>query len=313
MNAIETIKCTWEEFVKANPNSNTVSKKYFYRGQSNGINPKTNKFIEWPVISSFNRSFSDYEFEKFIIQQVDFISSKYADYGIVKNRKIDKEDNLSKIYFLQHYGIPTCFIDFTYHPLIALYFAITGLEMKSGGLFNIEGYHNEYSNEYFTIYKINIKKLREVLNIRSFSKSDPFNLYNYDSYRIHIDSDNFGYLALDEDPLSKIKNIDSNYNLKHQHACFLMYDNSKYQNDIAVNGFEDFLTNYIESKSIKVEEPIIYKYQIGYNGAYKPTHAKRFTYKPLFTFLREQKVIGYNLFDDIQGLRYDFKFFHQEY
>ncbi|HNX55903.1 MAG TPA: FRG domain-containing protein [Prolixibacteraceae bacterium] len=313
MNAIETIKCTWEKFVDENYTSSIDDKKFMYRGQTNGKNPKTSNFMEWPLVSSYNRSNSDYEFNKFIYQQVEFISTRYYGYDIIKKRKIDEEEILAQIYFLQHYGIPTCFIDFTYHPLIALYFAVTGLEMRSGGYFNPEGFFNEYSNEYFTIYKIDIQGLVNTLNIKTINKSNSIDSFNYDDYRIDIDVDNFGYIAVDTDPLSKIKNPESNYNLKHQHSCFLMYDNSKIQNHLAGIGFEEFLTKHIEAMSIRVKEPIIYKYQIGYNGAYKPRHDKRFTYEPLFTFLREEKVIGYDLFDDIQGLRYDFKFFHQEY
>ena len=81
MKAIETIECTWEKFVEANPISNIEDKKFIYRGQTNGEITNKNgeiEFAEWPIISSFNRYIpsDQYSFSDFIFQQVSFLSDR---------------------------------------------------------------------------------------------------------------------------------------------------------------------------------------------------------------------------------------------
>jgi hypothetical protein len=203
MEAIETKNYTWEEFVKDNPKSNINDKKYIYRGQTNGEiinNEGKTEFVEWPIISSFNRQVKSEQlsFDKFIFQQVSFIpTNKYNNYKIVRERKLSEANTISQIYFLQHYGIPTCFVDFTFHPLIALYFAISDMSMQSGGKYTIDGFCNDYPDDYyFTIYKIQIEEFRELLKIQNLKHLDLKIFVEYDDYRIDIDYDYHGHFAL---------------------------------------------------------------------------------------------------------------------
>lgn len=186
--------------------------------------------------------------------------------------------------------------------------------MQSSGDFTVQGFPLYYpENYYFTIYKIDCIKLKEVLKVQELKHLGQNIWLEYDFYRINIDENSFGHFALDLDPLSKINNPESNYNIRNQHSCFLLYDNARFTNHPKGSGFEDFLIKYLEPNCNEITQPIIYKYQIKYNSAFRPTHQHRHEIKPLFSFLKEQQVIGCNLFDDIQGLKYDFNFFHQEY
>lgn len=303
---------TWEEFIEDNPKSNIKDKKFIYRGQSNGFvydkegNPT---FKEWNIVSSFNRFYvpgsRQYNFEEFISQQISFIPSKYSEYEFVKKNNLDKANAISQIYFLQHYGVPTCFIDFTFHPLVALYFSISAMKGQSGGSYP-KGLPNFYPDEYvFSIYKIDVEALKKVFKIHDLKHTDIEFWLNYDFYKIKLTDLKWAHLALDLDPLSKIDNQEQNFNIRKQHSCFLMYDNGKCN-----IGFEEFLAQYIKEET---NEPIIYKYRFKYNSAYRPIDRLRGKVEPLFNRLRKEKVIGKDLFNDIQGIKYDFNFFHQEF
>lgn len=306
---------TWEEFIETNPQSNIEDKKFIYRGQSNGViyDKKGNRtFDPWNIVSCFNRFYvprsHQYDFEKFISQQIEFIPSKYSEYEFVKKNNLDKANAISQIYFLQHYGVPTCFIDFTFHPLVALYFSIASMKGQSGGIYS-KGFPNFYPDNYvFSIYKIDIEALKRVFKIQDLKHTDIAFWLNYDFYKINFTDNKWAHLALDLDPLSKIDNQEQNFNLKKQHSCFLLYDNRKCN-----IGFEEFLAQYIQNMKVYITKPIIYKYQFKYNSAYRPMHELRGKVEPLFNRLRKEKVIGKDLFNDIQGIKYDFNFFHQEF
>ena len=167
---IDIINVTWQEFIETNPLSNLLDRKFIYRGQTNSS--LDNEFKEWELVSSFNRYYttSQDRFDSFISQQISFMDSTYSQYEIVKNNGILNSNIISKIYFLQHYGVPTCFLDFTFNPLIALYFSISGLKGQSGGICTIEGFPEYYpDNFFFTIIKIDYNRLQELLTLRIYN------------------------------------------------------------------------------------------------------------------------------------------------
>lgn len=306
-NFINIIDSTWENFVQENPIDNIEIKKYIYRGQTNGSD--NGKFTEWEIVSSFNRYYkkNQYRFSQFIGQQVSFIESTYAGYEFVKNSEIANSNMISKIYFLQHYGIPTCFIDFTFNPLISLYFSISALKGQSGGTFTVDGFPLYYPEDhYFTIIKINIEELKKVINIKNLEHHELDLFINYDSYSIEINNFNTAHISLDLSPLDSI-DYKNNFNLQRQSACFLLYDNAS-KNSYS---FEKFLDIYLKNNKIDIKVPIITKYHIKYNSAYKPMHSRQPNYESLFQFLINKNITGKTLFNDIQGLKYDFNFFHQ--
>lgn len=56
--------------------------------------------------------------------------------------------NFEKLASMQHYGIPTRFLDFTLNPLIALYFACEKKGSKDGRVVFTKNYLNHFNNEY---------------------------------------------------------------------------------------------------------------------------------------------------------------------
>ena len=305
---INIIDTTWENFIHQNPANNTLNKQFIYRGQTNGtIN---GNFKEWEIVSSFNRYYKkhQYKFPEFIGQQIAFIDTTYADYEFIKNSSILNSSIISKIYFLQHYGIPTCFLDFTFNPLVALYFSISSLKGQSGGAYSADGFPSHYSVDYyFTVIRIDLIELKKVIEIKNIEHFH-FDLFlNYDSYRIDINPYQYAHLAFDLEPLNSIDNSIVNYNLKNQSSCFLMYDNAARN----TGSLENFLKNYITYYNTTIKNPIITKYRIKYNSAFKPMHSRQPDYISLFKYLINNNVTGSNLFNDIQGIKYDFNFFHQ--
>jgi hypothetical protein len=305
---IEITPITWQEFIDTNPMSNLNNKKYIYRGQTN--NSVNGKFEEWELVSSFNRNYTklQYRFSKFMSQQVSFMDSTYSEYEFVKSTDILNSNIISKIYFLQHYGIPTCFVDFTFNPLISLYFSISALKGQSGGANTVEGFPAYYpENYYFTIIRIETERLRQLLGIKDLQHFELDLFINYDSYCIDIDRNYYAQIALDLDPLESVNNS-NNFNLLNQDSCFLLFDNAS----CSSFSFEKFLRLYIEKHQILINEPLITKYHIKYNTAFKPMRSRQPNYTSLFKFLKQNNISGKTLFNDIQGLKYDFNFFHQE-
>ncbi len=305
---IENIYTTWEDFVSKNPVSNLNDKKYIYRGQTNSFS--NGRFTEWEIISSFNRYYSKlhYRFSQFISQQVSFMNSTYSEYEFVKNSNILNSSIISKIYFLQHYGVPTCFIDFTYHPLIALYFSISSLKGQSGGENTIEGFPKYYPENYcFTVLRIDTTKLQKLIGIKNLEHFELDLFIKYDSYCIDVDRNNYAQITLDLFPVQSVNNS-NNFNLLNQDSCFLLFDNASC-NSIS---FEKFLHLFIEKHQVLINEPFITKYHIKYNTAFKPMKSRQPEYISLFKFLKQNNISGKTLFNDIQGLKYDFNFFHQE-
>ena len=305
---IEYIYTTWEEFAKENPVSNLENKRFIYRGQTNSF--LNEKFLEWEIVSSFNRYYSKlhYRFSQFISQQIAFMDSTYSEYEFVKNSNILDSNIISKIYFLQHYGVPTCFIDFTYHPLIALYFSISSLKGQSGGRNTIDGFPKYYHENYcFTVIRIDTNKLQTIIGIKDLEHFQLDLFLKYDSYCIDVDRNIYAQIALDLFPLQSTNNS-NNFNLLKQNSCFLLFDNASC-NSIS---FEKFIHLFIEKHHIQINEPFITKYHIKYNTAFKPMRSRQPDYTSLFKFLKQNNISGKTLFNDIQGLKYDFNFFHQE-
>lgn len=191
---------------------------------------------------------------------------------------------------------------------MALYFSISSLKGQSVGAYSADGFPLFYPEDYyFSVIKIDISELKKVVKINNIDHFDLDLFMKYDSYCIDINQYNYAHLAFDLDPLNSIDNSVSNYNLENQSPCFLMYDNAACN----TGSLENFLSNYITHHNISMKKSIITKYHIKYNSAYKPMHSKQPDNISLFKYLINNKITGSNLFNDIQGLKYDFNFFHQ--
>lgn len=290
---------SWEDFITdtyLNKNSD-----FIYRGQSNSIS--NSKFEQWGLVSTFNRHYSNenFRFDSFLSQQLEnsLFLHTYKDYEFVKRTHLDKSDLITKLYFLQHYGIPTSLIDFSLNPLVALYFAITSLRGHSGGEYDNEGFPKYYPPECkVTIYRINHRILKDKLGIMEINNQKNSLFLNYEKYRLDLSSLKSCYLGLDVKPHEKInKNVD-NYNLKQQDGAFILFDNANAKNYDLIR----FLIEYCHRKDIIFSEPLIKIYNIKYNSLYKPKHSKQPNYKPVFRFLEEQGITGKTLFNDFQSI-----------
>jgi hypothetical protein len=309
---IENIQnITWEKYIEETDSSDFTKSDYIYRGQSNSYN-FSEPFDKWKIISSFNRYYSrkNFRFQSFIGQQLEenLFKTIYGNYEFVKRTNLDKSDLITRLYFLQHYSIPTCLIDFTFNPLVALYFALSSLKGHQAKRFNNEGFPTIYPSECkISIYQINHKLLREVLKIKEIENTSNDLFLQYEKYRIDLYRNKFVYLGIDLTPHSKINPEIDNYNIREQNGCFILFDN------ISNNKYDliSFLEQYCKINKITFKEPLIKIYNIDYNNIYCPTHSKQSDYKPVFRFLQEKNITGKILFNDYQGLKYDFNFFHE--
>lgn len=75
---------------------------------------------------------------------------------------------------------------------------------------------------------------------------------------------------------------------------------------------EKYLDFYTSFDQLQLVKPVVTVYNINYNSLYKKMHSRNPNHVPVFKFLKQQKLTGQYLFNDIQGLKYDFSFFHQQ-
>lgn len=306
MSFINTVCVTWQQFIEENQEANK-EKRFIYRGHTNEV--IGDEFVEWDLKSSFNRYYGDskYTFETFLLQQYQFIEDRYSNYPVIKESGILNSNLISKIYFFQHYGIPTCFVDFTYNPLIALYFAISSIKGQSGGVFSDDGYPKFYNDDaYVSIIRIDHQALTELLGLKPLIHFNDDLSLNYKEYSIHLSSGLNAAIALDLNPQSS--GDFENFNLNRQESCLLLYDNL-YTGNLSL---EEFIASFLEKEGKVNIEPFIVKYQIKYNSVFKALHSKQPDSISLFKYLKNNKISGEYLFNDLQGLKYDFNFFHQE-
>lgn len=317
MGALKEIYLTdWQDFIDIFNTYDAASHKYIFRGHSNSIH-ENNKFIEWSLVSSFNRvqKKNSYSFYNLLTQQFqsDLFKIHYSDYKFKAAKELSKVSLLEKCYFFQHYGIPTCFIDFTFDPLIALYFSLSNIDGRSGGQYDVATgsplfYSNDTTRDYVTIYEIDHQELARQLGIKQI-KSENFTGFSIDDFIVAPTNQNrfSAFLALDLDPLSNCSKIILNHNLKKQESCFIFYDNE----DVRMS-LEDFIDFYFTVENKKVEYPLIKKYNINYNSLFKKRGSQNREHESVFTYLKRVNRTGRDLFDDLQGLKYDFNFFHQQ-
>jgi hypothetical protein len=134
-------------------------------------------------------------------------------------------------------------------------------------------------------------------------------ILNYEKYGISFSYNTYyqriAYIALDLQPKVSIESQHENYNLSNQKSCFLLFDNCN-SNDI---GFEEFVQSYILQNNIKLKEPIIEISKIPYNSIYSKSKRNHPESISLFRYLTERNISGRYLFNDLQGLKYDFNSF----
>lgn len=293
---------SWEDFAKQFSEYNP-DLPYIYRGHSNHFDKTRGEFIQWKLVSSFNRRMSEDQrtFSTLLGQQysAELFNKIFSGYKFT--RGLNNSSLLEKIYYFQHYGIPTCFIDFTYHPLIALYFSLSEIITP-----NVKSFSNNRSNTfnedwYFSIYQLNYELLNKKLGIKILDNNSTDCQLNepQDYHKFEFDLDEFRYyhILLDLNPKSHILN----YNLENQKSCYLLFDNHLFGQDKI--SFENFLIQYGKINGLSLDEPILNIYNIKYNSIINRLENRK---KNVFKFLIDKNITGKYLFDDIQGLKYDY-------
>ncbi len=311
---------SWREYVEIHEKIDLSP--YIFRGQSNAIDAK-GEFIKWKLESSFNRFYTkknSFNFSSVLSQQLQdqLFNSFYSKYLYNNITNLTAFNALQKCIYLQHYGIPTCLIDFTFDPMIAMYFAMSGIQGSSGSTYqdgNSIHFSTEIERDYVSIYRINTKILESAFSIKEI------NTESFDSYLLSYETHYHRDTALNAKLGLVLKpEEDRNFNLSAQKGCFLLFDNHNAK-DIDIDGklnvdFIRFLENHQKYYNLNIAEPVMTIFNIRYNSFMRGQNRimKNGVLDPnyisAFEFLRRKKFIGKNLFDDIQGLKYDFNFMH---
>lgn len=129
-------KVTWEDFKKE---ITDLDENWVYRGQSNS---------KWKLNSSLERYSSDPTVEQKLID--DFKKG----FGLFNN--IEIKYNLDYYAYMQHYGVPTKLLDFTYSPYVAAYFAFEPTELEEVCIYAInQNDINDFFKDQFNQQRIN--------------------------------------------------------------------------------------------------------------------------------------------------------------
>lgn len=310
----------WRELVIDLKTSQDRSR--IYRGQSNDYHlnwkmPKESKlttitghynnnvlFNKWPLISSFDRYYMGhfYKFDVFLSQQLsdEFFASRYSSYKLPGIDYLRDGNQLERIYYLQHYGMHTCFMDFSHDPLIALFFSIANV--RSTNFYSVDVNYNKFvhpQEAYISCYEFDHQKISELFNIPILDKG--FSFENYRKYKVKNVK---AHLAFDLTPIDKCLPATINENLKLQKGCFVLYDN--YGSDLPLDKLIDKLFFYegIPRQVVSKE------YRLPYNEIFKRSNFEGLNDVSLVNYLRRKGISGKDLFNDIQGLKYDLNYFH---
>jgi len=213
---------SWEDFTEQFSEYNP-DLPYIYRGHSNHFDKTRGEFVKWRLVSSFNRRMSEnqHSFRTILGQQyrAELFNKIFSGYKLLNARDLNNSSLLEKIYFFQHYGIPTCFIDFTYHPLIALYFSLSEIIIPSVKKFSNNTSNNFSEDWYFSIYQINYELLNKKLGIKILDNNctncQLIEPPDYHKFEVELDEGRYFNILLDLHPKSHILN----YNLENQKSC----------------------------------------------------------------------------------------------
>jgi hypothetical protein len=283
----------------------SYDKRYIFRGQSNG--PSITNDC-WGLTSSFKRHFNNHEisFNSFIVKNLDrgLFNKYFSDYSYQNSRQIADAPFIEKLFYLQHYGIPTCLIDFTKDPIIALYFALSSLKIPITRQFTDSGYISFGKERFVTVYQLDTLQLKDKFGIKEIVDRDF--CWDYDQFSLPFVTQSHIKIAIDLNPLDKLKSLD-NFNLEKQKGCFVLYDNTESSNDIPL---EETL-NHINLDHLKMDfaDPIIIKHNL-----FLDKLREKGNQESIFSFVRDKKnVTGKELFNDIQGLKFDLLQLHDNW
>jgi hypothetical protein len=265
---------TWPKLIvdlKTNDNNEKI-----YRGQSNeyrisekaGVNRIFRErlttdeidFRSWPLISSFDRYYYGrfYEFHTYLSQQFEDnnFKSRFGKHNFLEIFYLKDCCLLERLYYLQHYGIPTCFLDFSHDPLIALFFAIS--QVRASSVYSVDKEEMPLIHPVgvkISLFELNFKTISELLNIKNVQKD--FSFMNYYEYKIK-----YVHFAFDIFPIKNCQLNTLNDNMKRQKGCFILFDN---------NGSQFALDQFLKREiyDTDLNDPLIVEYRLEYNEIFK--------------------------------------------
>ncbi len=284
----------WNEFIEITENL-TDSHKFIWRGQSNS------PWDIWELVPAFYRNQSYKKFYFFgwanKLFQSPYFNTLFYHYNFPEKDMFLKLDLLGRLYVAQHYGIPTCFMDFTWNPLIALYFGMSGV----GGtdiLKQSDGNLKDYPADWMmSIYCIDIGRLIDLLGIQT--KLDVFEDFESMGSYLYLKKclKERSLWGFDDNPA---KRMGSWKHAEKQESCFLLFDHHIINNEPP--SIEQTLRKYYPEA---IPDPPIIIYRIPAMSILSDYRNEKMQ---LFEYLRRKDICGSSLFEDLTGIKYDLAF-----
>lgn len=244
-----------------------LDNNYIFRGHANA---------DWPLQSSLERTIGGAWSEGRVQQFEDLSLMKFKSKFSIYNRENTKPSSkLSWLSAMQHYGLPTRFLDFTSSPYVALYFAMEN--------------YDPYLNKDLSIFALNYEDFL-IESIDYIKSRDSKFHYEYNS--IHVDQDKIFDDIVDRFSYDIIWITEPeilNVRLDRQAGSFLMSGNRNLKIETALN-----LDIY---KKCRLKKFIISKN----------------LYREIFALLRKMNLDSKSLYGDLDGLARSIKMEMQVY
>lgn len=292
----------FQDFIKSIIKSNKI-----FRGHSDA---------DWKLESTYRRSFKDKPFSEWCPYGFKRISHSniISNYDkIPEYKELSELNSVDLLIYLQHYGFPTPLLDFTKDPLIALYFAGSSINYTNFRstfeygernnqlalkVYNRQTLSSEELEQLFKVYpKFFVDVIEIDLTMLSNVISDVGQEADFNQELINCNTYNINSKTNVVFSIQNPQTIDLNKNLLLQKGSFIFID-SEYD-------LEEFFEQLVRSKELKgnpITHHLIPKPSLNYPDA--SVH----NLETAFEFLSRNEVSGKNLFNDLQGLKFDMNY-----